>query len=185
MRYENKRAKQPLALEACLSDCIASYLYQSIRGKYAMLDPSIQSSDLQVEVEEHAEGHAEGQTEQTEAQIERPVQDQTVNDLHPIELTAHALLNGPLENLHENFELLTQSQYILLTRLKLIENRLTSFEKAFCEEGLFVNDRDVQNSFSRIKELRKLLLKSLKTLSKISDRVNDMSTKLELDEDLV
>ncbi|ODV67938.1 hypothetical protein HYPBUDRAFT_95764, partial [Hyphopichia burtonii NRRL Y-1933] len=101
------------------------------------------------------------------------------NDLHPIELTAHALLNGPLENLHENFELLTQSQYILLTRLKLIENRLTSFEKAFCEEGLFVSDRDVQNSFSRIKELRKLLLKSLKTLSKISDRVNDMSTKLE------
>lgn len=180
MRYENKRAKEPLALEACFSVCIASYLYQSIRGKYAMLDPSIQRSDLQLE----AEGHAEAQTEQTEVQTERPVQDQTVNDLHPIELTAHALLNGPLENLYENFELLTQSQYILLTRLKLIENRLTSFEKAFCEEGLFVSDRDVQNSFSRIKELRKLLLKSLKTLSKISDRVNDMSTKLELDEDL-
>lgn len=49
-------------------------------------------------------------------------------ELHQIELTAHTLLSGSFDNLNENFESLSQSQLILLTRLKVIESKLQEFQ---------------------------------------------------------
>lgn len=93
-------------------------------------------------------------------------------ELHQIELTAHTLLSGSFDNLNENFESLSQSQLILLTRLKVIESKLQEFQK-FADEG-FINEKDLSDQFHKIKELRKRLDTCLKTLDKIEKRVDNL-----------
>lgn len=92
------------------------------------------------------------------------------DDLHPIELTAHTLLSGSLDNLNENFEVLNQSQLILLTRLKFIEERLLSFKKVAVEESA-IDDKQVANNFTKIKDLQKRLNAVAKTMEKVEERV--------------
>lgn len=101
------------------------------------------------------------------------------NDLHPLEVTAHTLLLGPLDNLNENFEQLDQSQLILLTRLKIIEDRLLSFQRVVLEDQNIVDDKELTSHFNRVKELRRLLLASMKTLGKVETRIEKMNEKLQ------
>lgn len=105
-----------------------------------------------------------------------------IHDLHPIELTAHTLLSGSLDNLHENFELLNQSQYILLTRLRLIEERLSSIKTVFVDSENHVDEKEVQNTFNKLKELRKSLHSSLKTLAQVNNRVERMSSTINIED---
>lgn len=100
------------------------------------------------------------------------------DDLHPIELAAHAILSGPLDTLHDNFELLNQSQYVLLTRLQLIETRLTEFKKAFVDDEEYVNDKEIQLTLAKVKELKKSLQLCCKTLEKVEHRTEKMKQKL-------
>lgn len=88
-------------------------------------------------------------------------------DLHPIEIIAHSILNGPLENLNENFNLLHKSQVILLTRLKLIEDRLQEFQKMSASLG----ERDVSQAINRVQIIRKRLESIDKKLDDIDSRV--------------
>lgn len=90
-------------------------------------------------------------------------------DFHPIELTAHSLLSGSLDNLHENFVLLHQSQHILLTRLRLIEERLT-----LIHSELVVSGNDIIQIRARIRTLRKKLAEVALTLVKVDQRVGQM-----------
>lgn len=90
-------------------------------------------------------------------------------DFHPIELTAHSLLSGSLDNLHENFVLLHQSQHILLTRLRLIEDRLKEIHTE-----LAVSGKDVTQVQARIRTLRKKLADVAKILVKVDRRVSQL-----------
>lgn len=90
-------------------------------------------------------------------------------DFHPIELTAHSLLSGSLDNLHENFVLLHQSQHILLTRLRLIEDRLKEIHTE-----LAVSGKDVTQVQARIRAVRKKLADVAKILVKVDRRVGQL-----------
>ncbi|CUM62802.1 uncharacterized protein PRCAT00000360001 [Priceomyces carsonii] len=105
-------------------------------------------------------------------------EDSEINDLHPMELMAHSVLSGPLDGLNESFEQLSQSQLILLTRLRLIEERLTSFKKSVTDEGNMLDDKEVASNIDRIKDLTKRAGISFKTLSEIEKRVERMNQKL-------
>ncbi|CAH2353961.1 hypothetical protein CLIB1423_13S02850 [[Candida] railenensis] len=96
----------------------------------------------------------------------------SVYDLHPIELTAHTLLSGSLDHLNENFKNLNQSQVILYTRLRLIEDRLKSYYTVI-EQNQAEPD-ELKEVVSRIKSLKKRLLSSVKTLKKVEVRVERM-----------
>lgn len=91
-------------------------------------------------------------------------------DFHPIELTAHSLLSGSLDNLHENFVLLHQSQHVLLTRLKHIEDRLKELSNAQ-DAGI-----DVVQVQARVRALRKKMAGVAKTLVKVDQRVSGLET---------
>lgn len=96
-----------------------------------------------------------------------------INDLHPIELAAHSLLTGPLDTLSENFELLNQSQIILLARLRVIENRLKTFKELV--ESNNISEKQLIAQFNKIRELSDRLTKSLKQLDKINSRISRMN----------
>lgn len=93
--------------------------------------------------------------------------------LHPIELIAHSVLNSSLDNLNENFESLHNSQVVLLTRLKLIEQRLSKV-------SITNKDTHIQQDLIRIKSIRKRLQVTQKTLDKIDRRVEMMNGKLSI-----
>lgn len=103
------------------------------------------------------------------------------DDLHPIELTAHTLLSGSLDNLNDNFEILNQSQLILLTRLKFIEERLLSFKNVALDQS-GIDDKEVLKNFNKIKELQKRLTGVGKVLEKVEERVERIEKVVE-DED--
>lgn len=90
-------------------------------------------------------------------------------DFHPIELTAHSLLSGSLDTLHENFVLLHQSQHILLTRLRLIEDRLKQINTE-----LAVSGKELVQVQARIRALRKKLSDVAKILVKVDKRVGQL-----------
>lgn len=100
---------------------------------------------------------------------------ETYEDIHPVEIAAHTLLSGPLDSLNENFELLSQSQLILLTRLRIIEERLQSF-KLLAIDGI-LDDKDVSRDIQKIKELRKRILTVNKTLTKVNGRLQKVEQK--------
>ena len=104
-----------------------------------------------------------------------------ISGLHPIELTAHSILNAPLDHLNEDFELLGQSQYILLTRLRLIEDRLKSFKKVVIDDGNMTSEKEVSDTFNKIRELKKRLGVTVKSLDKVEARVERMNKKLNID----
>lgn len=87
-------------------------------------------------------------------------------DFHPIELTAHSLLSGSLDTLHENFVQLHQSQHVLLTRLKHIEDRLKLLSETHEEPEI-----DLVLVQARIKAVKKKLAGAAKTLVKVDERV--------------
>lgn len=98
------------------------------------------------------------------------------NDLHQIELTAHALLSASLDNLNENFELLNQSQLILLTRLKIIEERLSNFKSIINDNT--INEKELEEQFNKIKQLRKRLDRCLKMTESIEMRVDKLEDQV-------
>ncbi|KAK6199976.1 uncharacterized protein RJT21DRAFT_114419 [Scheffersomyces amazonensis] len=100
-----------------------------------------------------------------------------VYDLHPIEEIAHSLLSGSLDNLNENFELLDQSQLILLTRLKIIEERLQGYQKIAFEDSK-IREEELVTYMNKIKDLEKRLQVTLKTMTKIDDRIAKMENRL-------
>lgn len=97
------------------------------------------------------------------------------HDLHPIELTAHTVLSGSLDTLHENFELLNQLQYILLARLKLMEDRLAGFRQNAAESTAAVTEKDVADVLARVRAARRKLEASVKCLSKVEGRVEKLA----------
>ncbi|EGW31126.1 uncharacterized protein SPAPADRAFT_156849 [Spathaspora passalidarum NRRL Y-27907] len=101
----------------------------------------------------------------------------SVEGLHAIELAAHTLLSGSLDNLNENFDSLNQSQVIILTRLKIIEKRLSDYKQILEDNN--INERELSDRFTKIKELRKRLDVCIKTLERVEQRVDRMNTKLD------
>lgn len=100
----------------------------------------------------------------------------SADDLHPIELAAHTLLSGSLDNLNENFELLNQSQIVLFARLKMIENKLTQFKQTI--DASHIDDRILTEQFVKIKELRKRLESCIKTLEKVDATVERIERRI-------
>lgn len=95
-------------------------------------------------------------------------------DFHPIELTAHFLLSGAIDSLQENFELLHQSQKILLTRLNHIDDRLRKLDTQLDEY-----DFDLSPVYARIKELKKVLKTCELSLRKDNQIVDQIENKLD------
>ncbi|KAG7664277.1 uncharacterized protein J8A68_002192 [[Candida] subhashii] len=100
----------------------------------------------------------------------------SAEDLHPIELAAHTLLSGSLDNLNENFESLNQSQIVLLARLRIIENKLLEFKETVDKNQ--IDDKTLSESFTKIKELRKRLESCIKTLEKVEHRVERIEQRM-------
>lgn len=94
-------------------------------------------------------------------------------DLHPIELIAHSVLNEPLDSLHENFELLHKSQVILLTRLKLIEQKLEKYGQQQANQSLG-NSLPITEAVGKIRSIKKRLQEIDKVLDKIDKRVDKL-----------
>ncbi|ODV78753.1 uncharacterized protein CANTADRAFT_37594, partial [Suhomyces tanzawaensis NRRL Y-17324] len=90
------------------------------------------------------------------------------NEVHPIEHTAHSLLSGPLDSLNENFEHLNQSQLILLTRLRIIERRLESFQAVVIGS---VDEKQIASDLARVSELKRRVLGVAKMMKKVEQRV--------------
>ena len=101
-----------------------------------------------------------------------------LKSLHRMELVAHSVLNGPLDQLNETVELLGLSQLILLARLNLMQERITRIRRTM-EEGQFTQDKKNQQTLGQIKDLKKRLQNSLKILSKVEDRTQRMNEKLQ------
>lgn len=95
-------------------------------------------------------------------------------DLHPVELAAHALLSTPLDNLHDNFQLLNQLQLILYTRLQLIERRLLALEGVISVDS----GANVKTLLERIHGVKKRLQKTLKTMNKVNLRLERVEEKV-------
>lgn len=92
-------------------------------------------------------------------------------DFHPIELAAHSLLSGSLDSLNENFLLLHRSQHVLLTRLKMISERLNNIETAF---GEGIPGRDIEAVHQQIKLLKVKLQESQNRLKKVEKRLDTL-----------
>lgn len=90
-------------------------------------------------------------------------------DFHPVELTAHSLLSGSLDNLHDTFTQLHLSQSILLARLKHIDEKLKMVDED-------INDtlEDLTTVKLRIRAVRRKLEASVATLAKVEQRVKAM-----------
>lgn len=105
-------------------------------------------------------------------------EDDDLRSLHRMELVAHSVLNGPLDQLNETVELLGLSQLILLARLNLMQERINRIQKSM-EEGQFTQEKKNQQALCQIKDLKKRLQNSLKILSKIEGRTQMMNEKLQ------
>lgn len=92
-------------------------------------------------------------------------------DFHPIELAAHLLLLGPLDSLNDNFLQLHRLQHVLLTRLKLISERLDQIEKGF---GTGIAGLDMTDAQHRIKAVKAKLQATQKRLHKVEKRVGSL-----------
>lgn len=92
------------------------------------------------------------------------------HEFHAIELVAHSVLSTSLDNLNDNFESLHQSQVILLTRLKLIEEKLLKIKE--------VNDESMKNNvgedINRIRTIRKRLEGVEKKVQRIDKRMDSV-----------
>lgn len=104
-------------------------------------------------------------------------EDQDIEGHHPIELVAHSILGGPLDRLQEDFELLGLSQYILLNRIRLIEERLESLKTVMFEEENTLDEKEVLDGIEKVKQIRKRLFSMLKTLDKVEKRVEFVAQK--------
>lgn len=91
-----------------------------------------------------------------------------LNDYHAIELATHTILSNLLDSLHDNFELLHQSQFILLTRLKLIEQRIKAFQTAL-NNGITATE--LQQKLASIVNLRKRLEQVLARMDTVNSRL--------------
>lgn len=72
-------------------------------------------------------------------------------DFHPIELAAHSLLSGSLDSLNENFLQLHRSQHVLLTRLKMISDRLDKIEGGLGDK---IAASDVTAVYQQVKAIK-------------------------------
>lgn len=81
-----------------------------------------------------------------------------------------------VDNLNENFELLNQSQLILLTRLKIIEERLSNFKSVINDNT--INEKELEEQFNKIKQLRKRLDRCLKMTESIEMRVDKLEDQV-------
>lgn len=95
-------------------------------------------------------------------------------DLHLIEVIAHSLLSGGLDNLNDNFESLNKSQLILLTRLDLIEAHLNQLSQQV--DATAVPEARVQQMLTRIKAIRKRIKLASKTLAKVEKRLDKLDS---------
>ncbi|CCE73101.1 Piso0_000120 [Millerozyma farinosa CBS 7064] len=104
-------------------------------------------------------------------------EEQEIEGHHHIELIAHSILGGPLDRLQEDFESLGSSQYILLNRIRLIEERLESLKTVMFEEENTLDEKEVLEGIEKVKQIRKRLCSSLKTLDKVEKRVEFIAQK--------
>lgn len=93
-------------------------------------------------------------------------------DLHPIELVAHFLLSDSLENLHETFSLLHESQRLLLNRLQALEKKMKS-QLELTER----RDFDVSLVHGRIKALSKKLTEIRKIFELVESKLRVLEEK--------
>ncbi|KAI3404737.2 hypothetical protein KGF56_002440 [Candida oxycetoniae] len=98
---------------------------------------------------------------------------ESINDVHPVELTAHTVLSGPLDSLNASLASLDESQMELLTKLKLLEDRLTTFKKL--TESNFVDEKQLSAHSNKVKEFSKRLSVILKQLDKLEARVDKLA----------
>lgn len=82
-----------------------------------------------------------------------------------------------MDRLQEDFELLGQSQYILLNRIRLIEERLESLKTVMFEEESTLDEKEVLEGIEKVKQIRKRLCSMLKTLDKVEKRVDSVVRK--------
>lgn len=90
-------------------------------------------------------------------------------DFYPIELAAHSLLSGSLDSLNENFLQLHRSQHVLLTRLKMISDRLDKIEGGLGDK---IAASDVTAVYQQVKAIKAKLQESEKRLTKVEKRVD-------------
>lgn len=123
------------------------------------------------------QGRSQSDDIENESGILPDNEDQDIDGHHPIELIAHSILGGPLDRLQEDFELLGQSQYILLNRIRLIEERLESLKTVMFEEESTLDEKEVLEGIEKVKQIRKRLCSMLKTLDKVEKRVDSVVRK--------
>lgn len=82
-----------------------------------------------------------------------------------------------MDRLQEDFELLGLSQYILLNRIRLIEERLESLKTVMFEEENTLDEKEVLEGIEKVKQIRKRLYSTLKTLDKVEKRVEFVAQK--------
>lgn len=91
--------------------------------------------------------------------------------LHPLEVTAHTVLSGPLDSLGDSLEQLGTSQVTLLARLRLLQDLLTQYEQA---ARVAPTEKDVARVFERIRGLRKRLAATMKRLERSDAEVDSL-----------
>lgn len=96
-------------------------------------------------------------------------------DLHPIELVAHFLLSDSLNNLHESFLLLHESQHLLLNRLQVLEDKLT-LQLELAKMQVF----DFSLVRARVKAVNKKLAETRKIFDQVDIRLRALEDKLGL-----
>lgn len=160
--------------------------YQQLQGdtthSQTLDKPEADDEDGEHDIDEmFSNDRSESNVVQQHSEVLEHEHESGISGLHPIELTAHSILNAPLDHLYEDFELLGQSQYILLTRLRLIEDRLKSFKKVVIDDGNMTSEKEISETFNKIRELKKRLSVTVKSLDKVETRVEKMNKKLNID----
>lgn len=108
---------------------------------------------------------------------ENPIANEEEGDLHPIELVAHFLLSDSLENLHEMFLLLHESQHLLLRRLLVIEEKLTNQLELAKKR-----DFDVALVYARLKAVNKKVNETRQVFDLVEKRLDRLEDNVNMDE---
>lgn len=99
-----------------------------------------------------------------------------LHGLHPLEVTAHTVLSGPLDSLGNSLERLGTSQVTLFTRLRLLQDILSRYDQAARDAP---TEKDLARVSERIRGLRKRLAATVKSLEQTDKKVDSLLESLD------